>query len=148
LYSPYVSQILTSDPSALVNYQINPGAQGINFQSNVPINITIQFNCSIQMMYMCIPGFTTNVELFSYTLQDIHNNPVASGPISSNGSDQCVPRPLNVANPATQLVITISQTKDGQPPHNVVLDLQGCYVSTVSRKHQLLFSLKDNERIR
>src|ERR1700728_1416019 len=137
LNSPCVSQILTSDSSSLVNYNINPGAQGVNFQSNVPITITIQFNCSIQMMYMCIPGFTTNVGLFSYTLQDIYNNPVASGFVNPYGSDQCIPRPLNIPNPVTQLVITISQTKDGQPPRNVILDLQGCYVSAVSRKHYL-----------
>jgi hypothetical protein len=139
---------MTSDPSALVNYQINPGAQGINFQSNVPITINIQLNCSIQMMYMCISGPATNVRSFSYTLQDIYNNPVASGSINPYGSDQCAPRPLNVVNPVTQLFITISQTNDGQPPRNVVLDLQGCNVSTVSGKYPLLFFLKDNKKIR
>lgn len=148
MYSPCVSQILTSDPSALINYQINPGAQGINFQSNVPITINIQLNCSIQMMYMCIPGPTTNVGSFSYALQDTYNNPVASGTINPYGSDQCVPRPLNIMNPVTQLFITISETKDGQPPRNVVLDLQGCNVLTVSGKYPLLLSLKDNEKIR
>jgi hypothetical protein len=134
LYSPCVSQIFTSDPNALVNYQINPGAEGINFQSNLPITINIQLNCSIQMLYMCIPGPTTNVGSFSYILQDIYNNHVGSGTINPYGSDRCVPRPLNVMNLVSQLFITISQTKDGQPPRNVVLDLQGCYVLTVSRK--------------
>jgi hypothetical protein len=52
--------------------------------------------------------------------------------------DQCNPRSLNIISPATQLVITISQTFDGQPPYRVVLDLQGYYISTVSRKHPLL----------
>jgi len=134
LGSPCVSQIFTSDSNVFVDYNINPGGQGINFQTNVPIIITIQFSCTIQMMYMCITSSTSNVGLFSYTLQNIYNNPVASDLVNSYGSDRCFPRPLNVVNPATQLIITISQTNDGQPPRNVVLDLQGCYVSPVSGK--------------
>jgi hypothetical protein len=136
--SPYVSQIVTSDPTVLVDYKINPGAQGINFQSNPPVTITIQFNCNIQIMYICIPGSTTNAASFTYTLKDAYNNLVASGAIALNGMDQCNPRSLNIISPATQLVITISQTFDGQPPYRVVLDLQGYYISTVSRKHHLL----------
>jgi hypothetical protein len=143
--SPCVSQIVTSDPNVLVDYKINPGAQGINFQSNTPITITIQFNCNIQIMYMCIPGSTTNVASFTYTLQDVYNNPVASGTINSYGLDQCTPHPLNIVSPATQLTIKISQTIDGQTPYRVVLDIQGCYISTVSRKHHLLVALYDNE---
>jgi hypothetical protein len=147
LGSPCVSNIFTSDSNVIVDNTINLGAQGVNFQSNVPITITVLFSCSIQMMYMCITGPGTNVGSFSYTLQDIYNNPVASGPVNLIGSNQCVPRPLDIASSATQLVITISQTTNGQPPRNVVLDLQGCYVSTVSRKYQLLFSLNNNKRI-
>jgi hypothetical protein len=132
LGSPCVSQIVTNDSSVLVDNKINPGGQGITFQSNAPIIITIQFSCNIQMIYMCIMGSNTNVGLFSYTLQNNYDTPVASGPVYPYGPDQCVPRPLNIENSATQLMITISQTKDGQPPRNVVLDLQGCYMSTVS----------------
>ena len=131
--SPCVSQIVTSDPTVLVDYKINPGAQGINFQSNPPVTITIQFSCNVQIMYMCIPGSTTNVVLFTYTLKDAYNNSIASGDIRPQGLDRCIPRPLNMANPATQLIITILQTFDGQPPYRVVFDLQGYYISTVGR---------------
>lgn len=133
MYSPYVSQISTSDPNAIVDYKINLGAEGINFQSNTPVTISVKLNYSVQIVYICIPGPTTNVGSFSYTLRNIYNNPVASGSINAYGSDQCVPRPLNIMNPATQIDITISQTKDGQPPRNIILDLQGCYLSPVSR---------------
>lgn len=130
--SACVSQIVTNDPNTLVNEDINPGASGITFQSNVPIIITVQFACNIQMMSMCALGATSNVASFTYILQDAYNNLVASGFIDRYGSDQCVPRPLNIMSQATQLIITISQTTDGQPSRNVVLDLQGCYISTVS----------------
>ena len=133
--SACVSQIVTNDPTAVVDQSINPGASGITFQSNVPITITVQFSCNIQMISMCALGSTTNVASFTYVLQDAYNNPVASGPISRYGSDQCIPRPLNILNPATQLTLTISQTIDEQSPRNVVLDLQGCYISTVSSKY-------------
>jgi hypothetical protein len=99
------------------------------------------------MKYMCIPGPTTNVGSFSYILQDIYNNPVASGPIDPYGSDQCIPLPLNVVSPATQLIVTISQTKDGQPPRNVVLDLRGCYISPVSEQYRLFFLLNTTKEL-
>ena len=134
--SPCVSQIITSDPTVLVDNKINPGAQGINFQSNPPVTITIRFNCNIQIMYMCIPGSTSNVLAFTYALKDAYSNLVATGEVKSYGMNQCSPRPLNILSPATLLIITISQTLDGQPPNRVVLDLQGCFISTVNTNYQ------------
>jgi hypothetical protein len=145
--SQCVSQISTSDSSVVVNENINPGAQGVSFQSNVPITITIHFSCNIQMMHMCIPSSTTNVGLFSYTLKDIYNNPISTGVINLYETDGCIPPPLNIAITITQLIITISQTKDGQSPRNVVLDLQGSHVPTVSRKYPfVVFLIKDYQK--
>ena len=132
LGGPCISQILTNDPNVLIDFKINIGSHGINFQSNMPIIIDVQFNCSIRIMYMCITGSPTNVEAFSYNLQDNYNNSVASGFVNSVQPNQCVPRPLNIESFPTRLIITILQTNDEQPPRNVILDLQGCYPPRLS----------------
>lgn len=123
---------MTSDPNVVPNSSINPGNQGMNFQSNIPINITYQLSCIAYLKYICFTGTLTNVNKFSYVLLDSNQQNVGQGIVTQLTSDQCTPRPLPTADLANQVVITIDQTTDGQPPRNIVIDMQACYLLSVS----------------
>ena len=131
LSSPCVSQISTNDSTTFIDSNINPDGYGIDFSSNVPVTITIQLNCDIQMTYMCLTGNQTNIEQFSYSFQNMYNDVVSSSLVDLYDSDDCFPGDLNMAGSSTQLIVTILKTNDDQPPRNFLLDLQGCYLSSV-----------------
>jgi hypothetical protein len=123
---------MTSDPNVVPDSSINPGNQGMNFQLNIPINITYQLSCIAYLKYICVTGTLTNVNKFSYVLLDSNQQNVGQGIVTQLTSDQCTPRPLPTADFANQVVITIDQTTDGQPPRNIVIDMQACYLLSVS----------------
>jgi hypothetical protein len=104
----------------------------MNFQSNTPITITYQFSCIVYLKYICITGTLTNVNKFSYVLIDSNQNNIGQGVVTQLSSDQCTPRPLPSAELANQVIITIDQTTDGQPPRNIAIEMQACYYLAVS----------------
>ena len=128
-------EISTNDPSITPDYRINPGYQGVNFQSNVPVTITYRFNCIVYLKYICITGAATNVNKFSYLILDINGKNIGQGVVNRLAAEQCSPRPLPTAEIADKVIITIEETTDGQPPRNVVIDLQGCSVLPVGSNH-------------
>ena len=123
---------MTNDPSAIPDYAMNPGNKGIDFQSNFPIRITYQFSCILYLRSVCIIGTDTNVNKFSYVISDIDQNDIGQGVITQLTADQCSPRPLPTTDLASQVVITIEETIDGQPPRNIMIDIQSCSSSSVS----------------
>ena len=123
---------MTNDPSVIPDYTINPGYQGVNFQSSFPITITYQFNCVVYLKYICIIGEFTNVNKFSYLILDINGQNIGQGVINRLTLDQCTPRPLPTAELANKVIITIEGTTDGQPPRNMMIDIQGCSLLPVS----------------
>jgi hypothetical protein len=133
---------VTNDPSLIPDYNINPGNQGASFQSNLPITITYQFNCIVYLKYICITGASTNVNKFSYLILDINQKNIGQGTVTRLTSDQCTPRPLPTAELANQLIITIDQTTDGQPPRNIMIDVQGCSLLSVSLNMTFLLKNK------
>jgi hypothetical protein len=112
----------------------------VNFQSNVPITITYQFSCIVYIKYICITGLFANVNNFSYVLLDINQQNVGQGTVTRLTPDQCTPRPLPTAELANQVIITIDQTNDGQPPKNIVIDMQACFLLSVSLNMNLITS--------
>jgi hypothetical protein len=130
--SQCLSTIVTSDPSVQPDYSMNPGNQGLQFQSNVPITITFQFSCIVYIKYICITSMFTNVNKLSYVLLDNNEQNVGQGVVTQLTPDQCIPRPLPTAELTNQVVITIEETTDRQPPRNVVLDMQACFSIAVS----------------
>jgi hypothetical protein len=137
-------EVVTNDPSVIPDYSINPGYQGTNFQSNFPITITYQFNCIVYLKYICITGASTNVNKFSYLILDINQRNIGQGIVNRLTSDQCTPRPLPTAELTNKVIITIEETTDGQPPRNIMIDVQGCYLLPVSSNMTFLLTQKQN----
>ncbi len=133
---------MTSDPNVVLDYSINPGSQGVNFQSNIPVTITYQFSCIVYIKYICIIGTLTNVNTFSYVITDINQTIVGQGIVTRLTSDQCTPRPLPTADLASQVDITIDETIDGQPPRNIVIDMQACLLLSVSSNMKFFLKRK------
>ncbi len=129
---------MTNDPSVIPDYTINPGYQGVNFQSNFPITITYQFNCVVYLKYICIIGESTNVNKFSYLILDINEQNIGQGIVDRLTPDQCTPRPLPTAELAYKVNITIEGTIDGQPPRNVMIDIQGCFLLSVRSNYFIM----------
>ena len=134
-----ISNIVTNDPSIAVDYAINPDDEGVDFQSNTPITIIYQFSCTVYLKYICITGTQSNVNRFSYMILDIDQNDIGQGVITRLEAKQCTPRPLPSVELASQLVITIEETTDGQPPRDIRIDMQGCFSLSVSSITILLF---------
>lgn len=134
-----ISDIVTNDPSVVVDYAINPDDQGVDFQSNVPVTIIYQFSCIVYLRYICIAGTQSNVNRFSYMILDIDQNNIGQGVITRLTAKQCTPRPLPTVELASQLVITIEETTDGRPPRDIRIDIQGCFSLSVSSIIILLF---------
>lgn len=132
---PCVLEMTTSDPNVVLDNRINLGGTGINFQSALPITITVQFNCDVQLIYICPADWKTNIDLFSYKIQSLDNSTSESNFISINEQNQCEPNRLQTNISTRKLIIEIVQTKDQQTPRQVVLDILGCYVSPSDRSN-------------
>lgn len=121
---------MTNDPSVATDYAINPGNEGVDFQSNLPITITYQFSCILYLRSICITGRDNNVNKFTYMISDIDQNDIGQGVITRLTADQCTPQPPLTTELASQVVITIEETTDGQPPRNIMIDIQSCFSSS------------------
>ncbi|UJR30107.1 hypothetical protein I4U23_017648 [Adineta vaga] len=63
---------------------------------------------------------------------NMYNDIIGDGLVNFYESNVCFPGDINMIDPLTHIIITILKTKDQQPPRNVQLDLQGCYISSIS----------------
>jgi hypothetical protein len=134
-----IFNVITNDPNITVDYSINPDDGGIDFQSNVPITIVYQFTCTVYLRYICLAGTQSNVNRFSYMIFDIDQNIIGEGVITRLTAKECTPRPIPTVELASQLVITIDETTDGQPPRDIRIDIQSCLSVSVSTIISFLF---------
>lgn len=81
----------------------------------------------------------SNVNKFSYVMSNVNRENVGVGSVTQLTPDQCLPRPLPTAEFVNQVVIIIEETTDGQPPRNLMIDMQGCVSLSVSSNMICLF---------
>jgi hypothetical protein len=96
--------------------------------------ITVDFNLPLTVDRAGIlPGLIgTNVDAFDVILDQSPEYPLYSGHVGS-----LIQMDSANAGRSASLTFRINQTKDGQPPRNVIIHIDGCNFATLATKAQV-----------